>query len=54
VVWAFILAQIGVTVGLWSSAALDIATGLSIVLCMSLCFAIIFMAQKLKSRSQSV
>lgn len=36
VIWAFILAQFGVTVGLWSSAALNIATGLSIVLCMAL------------------
>lgn len=51
VIWAFILAQFGVTVGLWSSAALNIATGLSIVLCMALCFAIIFIGQKLSSRS---
>lgn len=29
VIWAFLLAQFGVTVGLWSSAALNIATGLS-------------------------
>lgn len=45
--WSFVLGQLGVTVGLWSSAALDIATGLSIVLCMALCFAAIFTAQKI-------
>ena len=44
--WAFLLAQLAVTVGLWSSAALNIATGLSIVLCMALCFAVIFAVQK--------
>jgi len=47
------LAQLGVTVGLWSSAALNISTGLSIVLCMALCFAAIFITQKLKSQAQS-
>lgn len=36
VIWAFVLAQLGVSVGLWSSAALNISTGLSIVLCMAL------------------
>ena len=46
VTWAFLLAQLAVTVGLWSSAALNIATGLSIVLCMALCFAVIFAVQK--------
>ena len=51
VIWAFILAQFGVTVGLWSSAALNIATGLSIVLCMALFFAVIFIGQKFSSRS---
>ena len=45
---AFVIAQIGITVGLWSSAALNISTGLSIVLCMSLLFAAIFCVQKLK------
>ncbi|ENX07814.1 zinc ABC transporter permease subunit ZnuB [Acinetobacter courvalinii] len=53
VIWAFIMAQVGVTVGLWSSAALNISTGLSIVLCMSLCFAAIFIVQKLKSQTQT-
>lgn len=48
VVWAFVLAQLGVSVGLWSSAALNISTGLSIVLCMALTFAVIFITQKLK------
>ena len=45
---AFIIAQIGITVGLWSSAALNISTGLSIVLCMSILFTVIFCMQKLK------
>ena len=39
---AFIIAQFGITVGLWSSAGLDTSTGLTIVLTMSLLFAIIF------------
>jgi len=47
-IWAFVLAQLGVSVGLWSSAALNISTGLSIVLCMALSFALIFMVQKIK------
>lgn len=50
VLWAFILAQLGITVGLWSSAALNIATGLSIVLFMALIFAVIFMLQNLIDR----
>ena len=55
VIWAFICAQIGVTVGLWSSAVINISTGLSIVLCMALLFAIIFVMQKLKAiRGQSI
>ena len=45
---AFIVAQIGVTVGLWSSAALNISTGLSIVLCMSLLFAVTFCVTKMR------
>lgn len=48
VMWAFIVAQVGVTVGLWSSAGLNIATGLSIVLTMSILFALIFIVQKFK------
>lgn len=48
VMWAFIVAQVGVTVGLWSSAGLNIATGLSIVLTMSILFALIFTVQKIK------
>jgi zinc transport system permease protein len=48
VIWAFIMAQIGVSVGLWSSAGLDISTGLSIVLTMSILFAIIFVIQKIR------
>lgn len=46
---AFVLAQGAVTIGLWSSALLDISTGLSIVLCMALIFIVLFTAQKLKS-----
>ncbi len=53
VVWAFVLAQLGVSVGLWSSAALNISTGLSIVLCMALGFALIFMVQKIKNQTQA-
>lgn len=48
VVWAFVIAQIGVSVGLWSSAGLNISTGLSIVLTMALLFATIFTVQKIK------
>ena len=54
VIWAFVLAQLGVSVGLWSSAALNISTGLSIVLCMALSFALIFMLQKSKSNSSGL
>ena len=49
VVWAFVMAQIGVTVGLWSSAGLNISTGLSIVLTMALLFTGIFIFQKIKN-----
>lgn len=48
VMWAFIIAQVGITVGLWSSAGLNLATGLSIVLTMSILFALIFIIQKIK------
>ena len=48
VVWAFVMAQIGVTVGLWSSAGLNISTGLSIVLTMAILFTGIFIFQKIK------
>lgn len=48
VMWAFIVAQIAITVGLWSSAGLNISTGLSIVLCMAIIFAVIFILQKIK------
>jgi len=50
VLWSFILAQLGVSIGLWSSAALNISTGLSIVLFMALGFALIFTVQKLFPR----
>ena len=46
VLWAFGFAQIGITVGLWSSAGLNVSTGLSIVLTMALLFAVIFALQK--------
>ena len=48
VLWAFIFAQIGISVGLWSSAGLNISTGLSIVLTMAIIFAVIFTIQKIK------
>lgn len=48
VIWAFVLAQIAITIGLWSSAGLDISTGLSIVLTMAILFALIFTLQKMK------
>lgn len=48
-VLAFVFAQCAISVGLWSSAALDISTGLSIVLCMALIFTLTFTIQKIKS-----
>ena len=48
VIGSFIIAQLGITIGLWSSAGLDTSTGLTIVLTMSLLFAIIFIVQKFK------
>jgi zinc transport system permease protein len=48
VLMAFVVAQIGVTVGLWSSAGLNISTGLSIVLTMSILFSVIFLVQRLR------
>ena len=47
-IWAFVIAQIGITVGLWSSAGLDTSTGLTIVLTMAILFALIFAVQKVK------
>ncbi|MEB3753172.1 zinc ABC transporter permease subunit ZnuB [Acinetobacter sp. MD2(2019)] len=49
VIYAFVLGQIGLAIGLWSSALLNIASGLSIVLTMSMLFASIFFVQKLRS-----
>ena len=51
VIWAFVMAQIAVTVGLWSSVGLNISTGLSIVLTMSILFAVVFIFQKIKTWS---
>ena len=51
VLMAFIIAQLGISIGLWSSAGLNIATGLSIVLTMSILFALIFIIQKVKKLS---
>ncbi|MFT4020527.1 MAG: zinc ABC transporter permease subunit ZnuB [Acinetobacter sp.] len=48
VLLAFTIGQIALAVGLWSSALLNIASGLSIVLTMSLIFTLIFCFQKLK------
>lgn len=48
VIAAFIIAQLGVSIGLWSSAGLNISTGLSIVLTMSILFAMVFCVMKVK------
>ena len=48
VIWAFLIAQFGISVGLWSSAGLDTSTGLTIVLTMAILFAVIFAVQKFK------
>ena len=48
VIWAFVIAQVGISVGLWSSAGLDTSTGLTIVLTMAILFALIFAVQKFK------
>jgi zinc transport system permease protein len=47
VIWSFVLAQLAIALGLWGSAWLNLASGLSIVLCMALIFAVIFLAQKI-------
>lgn len=52
-IYTFILGQAAISVGLWSSALLDIATGLSIVLCMALFFALIFTVQKIRTLKAS-
>ena len=48
VIWAFVIGQVALCVGLWSSAFLNIASGLSIVLTMSLIFCFIFGWQKIR------
>ncbi len=48
VIWSFIMAQIGISMGLWSSVFLDTSTGLSIVLSMAMMFGLIFCGQKIK------
>ena len=48
VIWAFVIAQFGISVGLWSSAGLDTSTGLTIVLTMAILFALTFAVQKVK------
>lgn len=48
VVCAFIIGQVALCIGLWSSAFLNIASGLSIVLTMSIVFCLIFGWQKLR------
>lgn len=50
-IMTFIVAQLAISIGLWSSAIINIATGLSIVLCMALLFAIVFSLQKFKQRT---
>lgn len=49
VVAAFIIGQLALAIGLWASAYLNIATGLSIVLTMSVMFFILFICFKGKS-----
>lgn len=49
--WAWLCAEIAITVGLWGSAWLDLATGLTIVLTMSLLFVLVFGYQKLIAKS---
>ncbi len=49
VIITFICAEICISLGLWGSIWLNFATGLTIVLTMSLVFAIIFIAQRLGS-----
>ena len=49
VIWAFIVAQIAVSVGLWASAGLNISTGLSIVMTMAIIFTVIFSVQKVRT-----
>lgn len=51
VLWAFGFAQVGITVGLWSSAGLNVSTGLSIVLTMAMLFAVIFAVQKVRKQA---
>lgn len=50
VLWAFVWAQVGIAGGLWGSVWLNSSTGLAIVLCMSTCFALIFLGQKILPR----
>lgn len=48
VILAFVIGQIALCIGLWSSAFLNIASGLSIVLTMSILFCSVFIWQKFK------
>lgn len=48
VIGAFLIGQFALAIGLWASALLNIATGLSIVLSMSFVFTVIFCFQKIK------
>ena len=49
VLYAFIIGQIALGIGLWASALLNIASGLSIVLTMSSIFFALFCWQKIRS-----
>jgi zinc transport system permease protein len=49
VMYAFIIGQIALGIGLWTSALLNIASGLSIVLTMSSIFFALFCWQKIRS-----
>jgi len=52
VIYAFVLAQLGIISGLFSSVALNIATGASIVLCMALIFVLLYAAQAIHRKRQ--
>jgi zinc transport system permease protein len=49
VLWAFGLAQLGLAIGLWGSAWLNVSTGPAIVLGMALCFLAVFGVKKCRS-----
>ena len=54
VIFALIIAQIGVTLGVWSSVWLDIQTGLSIVLVLAILFFVALLISKLPTKKVSI